>query len=116
LDLVEYYDFCIAEELGIYWCELNHPVELDIRRHSQTLRDLAVEEINRVIDKYGDKRSLAIDVLKTYRNTLQDNSYLQNQENFKPSKTLEWHLEIENTLKKTNKFVDLWPILAKEIQ
>jgi organic radical activating enzyme len=115
-DLMEYYDFCIAEELGIYWCELNHPMELDIRRHSQTLRDLAVAEINQVIDKYGDRRNLAIDVLKTYRNTLQDNSYLRDQTNFKPSKTLAWHLEIENTLKKTNKFVELWPTLAKEMQ
>jgi organic radical activating enzyme len=116
LDIIEYYDFCIAEELGIYWCELNHPMELDIRRHSQTLRDLAVAEINQVIDKYGDRRNLAIDVLKTYRNTLQDNSYLRDQTNFKPSKTLAWHLEIENTLKKTNKFVELWPTLAKEMQ
>ena len=57
-----------------------------------------------------------MDVLKTYRNTLQDNSYLQNQENFNPSKTLEWHVEIENTLKKSNKFVELWPTLVKEIQ
>ena len=115
-DLTEYYDFCAAEDLGIYWCELNHPMELDIRRHSHTLRNLAVEEINRVIDKYGDKRSFAIDVLKTYRNTLTDNNYLQAQELFNPSKTLTWHVEIENTLKKTNKFVDLWPTLAKEIQ
>jgi len=116
LDLMEYYDFCVSENLGIYWCELNHPMELDIRRHSHSLRHKATQAIDQVLDKYGDRRSLAIDVLKTYRNTLQDNSYLQNQENFKPSKTLEWHLEIENTLKKTNKFVDLWPILAKEIQ
>jgi MoaA/NifB/PqqE/SkfB family radical SAM enzyme len=116
LDLIEYYDFCIAEDLGIYWCELNHPMELDMRRHSQTLRDLAIKEINRVIDKYGDRRNLAIDVLKTYRNTLQDNSYLRDQTNFKPLKTLAWHLEIENTLKKSNKFVELWPTLAKEIQ
>lgn len=116
LDLIEYYDFCAAEDLGIYWCELNHPMELDIRRHSQALRDLAVEEINQVVDKYGNGRNLAMDVLKTYRNTLLDNSYLRAQENFDPSKTLEWHVEIENTLKKTNKFVELWPTLAKEIQ
>jgi len=116
LDLMEYYDFCTVEDLGIYWCELNHPMELDIRRHSQSLRDMAVEEIDRVIDKYGDERNLAINVLKTYRNTLQDNSYLRNQENFNPLKTLEWHVEIEKTLKKTNKFVELWPTLAKEMQ
>ena len=99
LDLMEYYDFCIAENLGIYWCELNHPIELDIRRHSQRLRDMAVEEINRVIDKYGNKKNLAMDVLKTYRNTLQDNSYLRGQGNFKSISTLNWHVKIENVLK-----------------
>jgi MoaA/NifB/PqqE/SkfB family radical SAM enzyme len=111
LDLVEYYDFCTAEDLSIYWCELNHPLELDIRRHSQILRNLAVEEINRVIDKYGDRRSLAIDVLKTYRNTLQDNSYLTNQD-FVPD-ILTWHQDMETTLKKTTRFVDLWPNIEK---
>lgn len=116
LDLVEYYDFCIEENLGVYWCELNHPMELDIRRHSEKLRNLAVEEINQVINKYGDRKSLAIDVLKTYRNTLLDNSYLRDQENFKSSDTLKWHVEIENTLKKTNKFIELWPELAKEMK
>ena len=116
LDLVEYYDFCIEENLGVYWCELNHPMELDIRRHSEKLRNLAVEEINQVINKYGDRKSLAIDVLKTYRNTLLDNSYLRDQENFKSSDTLKWHVEIENTLKKTNKFIELWPEMAKEMK
>jgi organic radical activating enzyme len=76
LDLMEYYDFCVSENLGIYWCELNHPVELDIRRHSPQLRQLAVSEIDCVIDKYGNHNSLAIDVLKSYRKTLQDTSYL----------------------------------------
>jgi MoaA/NifB/PqqE/SkfB family radical SAM enzyme len=116
LDLVEYYDFCIEENLGVYWCELNHPIELDIRRHNQNLRHSAVAAIDQVLTKYGDKKSLAIDVLKTYRNTLQDNSYLRDQEFFKPSNTLKWHEKIENTLNKKNKFVDLWPELAKEMQ
>jgi len=116
LDLVEYYDFCIEENLGVYWCELNHPIELDIRRHNQNLRHSAVAAIDQVLTKYGDKKSLAIDVLKTYRNTLQDNSYLRDQEFFKPSNTLKWHEKIENTLSKKNKFVDLWPELTKEMQ
>ena len=115
LDLMEYYDFCMEEELGIYWCELNNPPELDIRRHSQTLRDLAVEEINQVIDKYSDNRNLAIDVLKTYRNTLQDNSYLQDSSKFRPTDTLAWHVKTETVLQKTTKFVDLWPKLVKEM-
>ena len=54
--------------------------------------------------------------LKTYRNTLQDNSYLQYQENFKSSNTLKWHVKMENTLNKTNKFADLWPLLAEGMQ
>lgn len=116
LDLMEYYDFCVSENLGIYWCELNHPMELDIRRHSESLRHKAIIAIDQVLDKYGDKRSLAIDVLKTYRNTLQDNSYLQDQENFKSSTTLKWHVKMEHTLNKTNNFVDLWPELAEEMQ
>jgi len=116
LDLIEYYDFCTTEDLGIYWCELNHPMELDIRRHSQILRDLAVEEINRVIDKYGNRKNLAMDVLKTYRNTLQDNSYLQRNTKFSPASTLAWHVKTEAVLQKTTKFVDLWPTLAKEMQ
>ena len=115
LDLMEYYDFCAAEKLGIYWCELNHPIELDIRRHSVNLRQKAILTIDQVLDKYGNERNLAVEVLKTYRNTLQDNSYLQQQENFNPLDTLKWHSNIENTLKKSNKFVELWPDIVKEI-
>ena len=120
LDLVEYYDFCVAEDLGIYWCELNNPVELDMRRHSLKLRQLAVEEIDRVINKYSAHENLATNVLATYRNPLEDNSYLDNsyykQEDFDPASTLQWHVKIEDTLKQTNKFANLWPILAKEMQ
>jgi hypothetical protein len=114
LDLIEYYDFCVSENLGIYWCELNHPVELDIRRHSLQLRQLAVAEIDRVIDKYGNHNSLAIDVLKSYRKTLEDTSYLDSNK-LDSTATLQWHVATEATLKKTTKFVDLWPTLTREM-
>ena len=116
LDIMEYYDFCSAEEVGIYWCELNNPPELDIRRHSAQLRQLAIEEINRVLVKYGSRNGLATDVLQSYRNTLEDNSYLQHNTKFSPASTLAWHVKTEAVLQKTNKFVDLWPTLAKEMQ
>ena len=117
LDIMEYYDFCMEEELGIYWCELNNPPELDIRRHSSQLRQLAIEEIDRVLVKYGScNNGLATDVLKSYRNTLEDNSYLQNNTKFSPADTLAWHVKTEAVLQKTTKFVDLWPILVKEMQ
>jgi hypothetical protein len=113
---MEYYDFCATENLGIYWCELNNPGELDIRRHSLQLRQLAIEEIDRVVIKYNSVNGLAIDTLKSYRATLEDNSYLQQKNKLDPADTLAWHVNTETILNKTTKFVDLWPVLAKEMQ
>lgn len=115
LDLEQYYDFCVAEQLDLYWCEVNHPFELDIRRHSQSLRNMAIAEIDRVVAKYGDRKNLAIDTLLSYRRTLVDNSYLKFAKTFDPVTTLAWHKSIEHTLNKHHSFVDLWPTLAKEI-
>lgn len=114
LDLMEYYDFCNQEKIGIYWCELNHPVELDIRRQSYDIRALAIEEINQVLTKYQHRIDLNVDVLEKYRATLIDNSYLKNN-HFVPA-VLKWHQEMEWTLNKTAKFVDLWPMLAQQLK
>jgi organic radical activating enzyme len=113
LDLMEYYDFCAEQQLNIFWCELNYPIDLDIRRQSAKLRQLAIAEIDRVVAKYQDQRTLSTDALERYRETLMDNSYLTNQD-FVPD-VLTWHQNIETTLKKTTRFVDLWPNLAKEL-
>ena len=113
LDLMEYYDFCAEQQLNIFWCELNYPIDLDIRRQSAKLRQLAIAEIDRVVHKYQDQRGLSTDALERYRETLMDNSYLTNQD-FVPD-VLTWHQDIETTLKKTTRFVDLWPNLAKEL-
>jgi len=112
LDLMEYYDFCAEQQLDIFWCELNHPEALDIRRQTVDLRQLAVEEIDRVVAKYQNQLSLSTNVLESYRMTLIDNSYLKN--NRRPPNMLQWHNNIETTLKKTTRFVDLWPNLAKD--
>jgi MoaA/NifB/PqqE/SkfB family radical SAM enzyme len=112
LDLMEYYDFCADQQLDIFWCELNHPTALDIRRQSTSLRQLAIAEIDRVVAKYTDQKNLSTDVLERYRATLVDNSYLGNQD-FVPD-VLAWHNDTETTLKKTTRFVDLWPNLVKE--
>jgi len=113
-DLMEYYDFCAEQQLDIFWCELNHPMELDIRRQSTRLRQLAVLEIDRTVAKYQSQPQLSTDVLQRYRATLTDNSYLTNQD-FVPD-ILDWHNNIETTLKKTIKFVDLWPNITKELK
>lgn len=114
LDLMEYYDFCSEQDLHIFWCEVNHPMDLDIRRQSAVLRQLAVDEIDRVVAKYQNQPTLSTDVLQRYRATLTDNSYLENK-TFVPD-VLQWHQDIENTLNKTTKFVDLWPAIAKELK
>lgn len=111
LDLMEYYDFCADQQLDIFWCELNHPTELDIRRQTVGLRQLAVEEIDRVVAKYQTQLHLGTNVLESYKMTLIDNSYLKN--NQKVPNILKWHEDTEATLKKTTRFADLWPNLAK---
>lgn len=115
LDLEDYYDFCVTEQLGLFWCEVNHPFELDIRRHSQTLRNMAIAEIDKVVAKHGQRKNLAIDTLLSYRRTLVDPSYLKFQDSFDPASTLTWHQSIEHTLNKQHRFVDLWPTIAKEL-
>lgn len=111
LNLMEYYDFCVEQQLHIFWCELTNPWDLDIRRQSVSLRQLAIAEIDRVVAKYQDQKQLSTDVLERYRATLVDNSYL-NMQDFVPD-ILTWHQDMETTLKKTTRFVDLWPNIEK---
>ena len=113
-NLVEYYDFCAAENLDIFWCELNHPAELDVRRHSLQIRQRAIEEIDQVVDKYSGQPGLNTDALARYRLTLENPSYIDSSY-FSPHDTVVWTSVIENKLKKTQTFQDLWPELARMI-
>lgn len=125
-DLMEYYDFCVAENLDIYWCELNFPEELDIRRHSAQVRQRAIEEIDRVVAKYNTHSELGIAALEGYKLTLENPSYIVDNKRFSPlwgetsrfspHNIFAWTLDIEKKLNKTQKFQDLWPELARMIQ
>jgi radical SAM protein with 4Fe4S-binding SPASM domain len=115
-DLMEYYDFCAAENLEIYWCELNHPVALDVRRQSLPVRQRAIEEIDQVVAKYSTQPNLSTDALNRYRMTLKNPSYINNTyDKFKSQDTVVWISMIEAKLKKTQTFQDLWPKLQKMI-
>jgi organic radical activating enzyme len=115
-DLMEYYDFCAAENLEIYWCELNDPVELDIRRQSLPVRQRAIEEIDQVVAKYSSQPGLSTDALNRYRMTLENPSYTNNNYvEFKSQDTVAWTAVTEAKLKKTQTFQDLWPELQKMI-
>jgi hypothetical protein len=93
-DLMEYYDFCVAENLDIFWCELNHPEELDIRRHSVKVRQRAIEEIDKVVAKYQEQSRLSTDALERYKLTLENPSYIDNK-HFSPYNTFTWTSDIE---------------------
>jgi hypothetical protein len=112
MDLVEYYEFCIAYQLDLFWCELIHPQALDVRRYSEPMRQRAIAEIDRVVEKYSDHKNLAIDTLKRYRMTLVDNSYLPNIHGFDPQK---FHTDTERELKTVHTFAQLWPNLENQI-
>lgn len=113
LDLVEYYDFCDQENLSIFWCELNHPEDLDMRRQPMALRQLAIDEIDRVVAKYKHRQHLAVDALERYRLTLQDNSYLLNIHH--TTNVQVFHQNIETQLKKSVSFADLWPTIVNTL-
>jgi len=113
LDLEEYYDFCDQENLSIFWCELNHPEDLDMRRQPMALRQLAIDEIDRVVARYKHRQHLAVDALERYRLTLQDNSYLLNIHH--TTNVQVFHQNIETQLKKSVSFADLWPTIVNTL-
>jgi radical SAM protein with 4Fe4S-binding SPASM domain len=116
-DLVEYYEFCEANDLNLFWCELTNPWDLDVRRLSPEIRQLAVDEIDRVTQRWGQKNehNLAVSTLQRYRAQLLDNSYIFNVNEYTPD-TLAWHRNIELELNKSKKFEDLWPDLARRLK
>lgn len=111
LDLEQYYDFCVKENLRLFWCELNHPQELDIRRAPLSVRQMAIDEIDRVLTKYQGHIDIGLDILERYKLTLKDNSYLYSLN--RSLYVTQWHRDIENKLKKRTKFEILWPALAE---
>jgi radical SAM protein with 4Fe4S-binding SPASM domain len=113
-DLVEYYEYCEQHDLDIFWCELTHPWDLDARRLPLQLRQHAVEEIDKVIERWSTSTNLATTTLENYRKQLVDNSYIFNINEYTID-VIQWHKNIEQKLNKSKKFVELWSIIAKEI-
>lgn len=108
LDLVSYYEYCDDQDLDIYWCELTHPFDLDVRRYPEPIRNMAVAEIDRVVDKWGTDRR-AVSTLLGYRKQLLDNSYLINPQ-YRVD-LLAFHRQSEIELQQFAPFATLWPEL-----
>lgn len=104
LDLERYYDFCVEHGLDLFWCDLIHPWDLDARRMPWIFREQAIQEIDRVLQKYPKKYSP--ETLARYRVTLLDPKFFNPE--YQP-RTLEWHRESEQLHQQTYTFEELWP-------
>jgi organic radical activating enzyme len=115
LDLVEYYEYCEANQLSIFWCDLTHPWDLDIRRLTTPIRNLAIEEIDRVINKWGSNGIIDTSTLQRYRANLIDPTFLTNFRSYRAN-PFKYSRAVEKELGKTNTFEELWPKLTDLIE
>lgn len=108
LDLQSLYQFCFDQQLNLFWCDLSHPVALDVRRQNAQLRAKAVDEIDAVTQYWNGKIAMgSFDTLARYRQQLVDPSYLL------PVNQADCDLKafcrrIEKQLQKTQTFEQLW--------
>ena len=107
-DLVEYYAFCQAHNLPIFWCDLSHPAVLDARKLNPELRQRAGEEIDRILDLYAadaeNEHRLSLDTLRRYQSQL-------TQDPVTTVDPVAWHAAQEQHRSHTHLFAELWPQL-----
>jgi len=119
LTLEEYFDFCVGNDLNVFYGKMQYfPIEQDIRYAPQSIIELAVQNIDKILIKYKDK--LNLNELIDYRNTLlEDTSYRELSNKDKATKILASNQNIENILPKKKTFAELWPnvqqLLEEEI-
>jgi len=104
-DLVEYYEFCQAQDLPIFWCDLIDPAPLDARRLAPELRQRARDEIDRIMQLY------ATDVQNEQRLSLANLRRYQAQLLTTPAATVDpwaWHAEQEQARSHPTRFKELW--------
>lgn len=114
-DLTSYYDYCISRGLSIFWCYLDYPWELDVRRLALPLRQWAIDQIDQIVSKYKDQGDWAISTLEQYRQQLLDNSDMADIKRHK-SDPFKYSNKIEKELGKTKTFQQLWPELSTRLE
>ena len=107
-DIVKYHEFCLENNLDLWWCDLIHPWDLDIRKYPLEYRQRAIAEIDKVFEMYHSKPDYlhgpARQTLLKYR--VQLNSVVDTE--FKPD-PLGFHSSSEGELKQPYSFLELWP-------
>ena len=119
LTLEEYFDFCTENDLNVFYGKMQvFPPEQDIRYATRSIIKLAIQNIDKILSKYGGK--IKLDELIDYKNNiLQDVSYSKLSDKDKAEKILAHNQHIETILPKQKSFAKLWPevqvLLEKEI-
>lgn len=113
-DLQALYQFVSRYDIDLFWCELNFPWDLDVRRLSSRLRTLAVEEIDAVVTQYSHCRGLATDTLLQYRATLIDPSYLISPDYH--CDPLAFHEKLCQHIPYHHSFDQIWPELTQALR
>ena len=114
-DLDSYYEFCLANKLTIYWCDLTNPPALDVRRLPDDLRQQAQAAIDRILELYGDKPEnehlLSLAILRRYYTQLglPVNGTVYDSVQLDPA---QWHRDQERLLQQQHTFAELWPRLT----
>ena len=113
-DLKELYQFVSQHDIDLFWCELNYPWDLDVRRLGPRMRALAVDEIDSIVIQYGHSRGLATDTLQQYRATLLDPGYLVSPEY--TCDPLAFHEKLCQHIPYDHNFEEIWPELTQALR
>lgn len=111
-DVEEYCDFCVENELPIWWCDIFEPHELDIRFAPSEIRQLAINSIDKVLEKYQGRSELNLDTLIEYKKMAENGiSFIsdKNDDITRARKIIIFNHDIEQKLNKTTRFKNLWP-------
>lgn len=116
LDLEEYIDFCVDNNLFLFFCDIFDPKELDIRYAPKSVRELAIQNIDTVLLKYQGNSTLSLDTLLHYKNMAKNGMHysgVADNDKFRSNKILSFNQYIEHNLNKKKTFAELWPRIQK---
>jgi MoaA/NifB/PqqE/SkfB family radical SAM enzyme len=114
-DLEEYIDFCVNENINIWWCEIFEPHELDTRLLPESLSRVAIQNIDNALEKYKNisDLDLSLGTLVRYKEMIKKSMHMQDlgdlTDSEKAKKILAFNEKIEKQLPKKKSFAELWP-------
>lgn len=104
-DLVNFYRFVHHYDFQLTWIQVHTPMALDVTLFEPSVKRLAIEEIDRVLEEFKDYEKGDLDFIKNMRSILLS-EHTSNAKNF-----MEFTGNLENNLmpNKKHSFFELWP-------